>query len=204
MDAVHSALNPTVTAPPAWSRPEHRRALNDAGRRLVVVDVETVGLDPVPVGVVEVGWYDIGVGLGGRFVPPHDVHCADPVALDVCGYYRRGLDQEPTSSEKVDALHGLLSGAVLVNANPAFDAAWLATMFDDCGLSPRAPWHYRLVDTSAAAYWLSSDAPIGQMPGLARAAEVFGVPLNNHHSALDDALSAAQQWHAAEDLRRRR
>lgn len=183
------------------ARARIRDQVNASGRRLVAVDVETTRLAAAPGSITEVGWFDIGAAVGGRFVPPHLLDDADPTALDIGGYYRRGLDREPPDPAAVPALHRLLTGATLIGANPAFDADHLDALFTWTGIQPVRPWNYRVVDVSAAAHWLNPNTEPGVTPGLAAAAEFFGVEQVGHHEALDDALTAARCWFAAETRR---
>lgn len=192
------------TQTPEWSIEEHREALNAAGIRLVVVDVETVSLDVRDGGVTEIGWYDINDAVGGSFVPPHSIEGADPKALEISRYHERIAHQTP-AREQVAELHRILGGdgsnVNIVGSYPEFDRKHLNQLFAEHGLSPD-PWGRRSVDVGAMFYWVSQ-RPIGSKQGLAAAAEEFGINNDDHHDAYSDAKVAAQVWHAMESRRAR-
>lgn len=198
----YAGLDIAVTAPPAWSVPAHRAALTAAGRRLVVVDTETTHLQAFPGSVTEIAWYELGTGIGGSFIPPHTLAGASAQALDVSRYYER-IAGKAHDDAQVDAFHAMLAAgtrAVIVGSNPNFDRAQLNALFAWRGL-PTDPWHRRLIDPAAAAYWLFGDSPIGVPTGLAAAAELCNVDAEGHHDALVDVLITAQVWHACETRR---
>lgn len=163
-------------------------------RAIIVVDTETTGLDPLRHDVCEVGWLTLA-GLGaGCFVPPHSTRGADPDALAVNRYWDRipGRVQD-TDYHAATELHRALTGNTLAGSNPAFDALFLAHLFNDAGLDPIQPWHHRLLDVSAYAAGLLGIEP-GQLPGLSTIAARLGIgrPETTAHTAFGDAqLTAA-------------
>lgn len=194
------------TTPPDWLRPEFRQQVKDAGVRLIVVDVETTSLTSYEGSVTEVAWLDVADGVGGAFIPPHDLSNADPVSLEISRYEER-LAGQPTDAAQVARLHALLSGesdgsgiqATIVGSNPSFDKEHLNALFRMHGLS-EDPWNRRQVDVGAAAYWYS-ERPVGKIQGLGVAADEFGVDRSGHHDAYMDVVMTAKVLDAMEEQR---
>ncbi len=178
---------------PAWLNASMQKQWRDLDVRLVSVDVETTGVAVRPGSVTEIGWFDLGAGMGGQFIPPHNLNGADPKALEISRYAERIAGQD-TDLEQVIALHRLLGGdgkkTVIVGSNPSFDQQHLAELFASRGLLAE-PWQRRAIDVAQGAFWAGiGDA--ANVPGLAAACKHFGIDNTNHHAALDDALVAAQ------------
>jgi DNA polymerase III epsilon subunit-like protein len=192
----HYGLTVTITAPD-WASADVQKAIRDQDVRLVSVDVETTGLTVTPGSVTEVGWFDIGAGVGGQFIPPHSIEGANPAALEVSRYHDRIAGSEMDAAQ-VAALHALLGGdgvkTVIVGSNPTFDQRHLAQMFTSAGLTAE-PWERRAIDIGQGAFWAGIGG-LHSVPGLATACEHFGVDNSNHHAALDDAIAAAQVFQA--------
>lgn len=139
---------------------------------LVILDVETTGLDPEKHSMWE-------VGLIHRTPDGHEtehlwqiklakweIDDADPKAFEVNRFHERyafaddsrhqvgemlhpcGVPHPMTRDELRTTLMALLTGAVLVGSNPTFDAAFLRNFLD------AAPWYHHTVDiaTLAAGY----------------------------------------------------
>lgn len=108
-------------------------------RRLIVVDVETTGLESHDI-CVEVGWHDVESGEHGSFVPAHDVAWvlanAHPRALEVNGYRERLVDAAQDDGTEVRRLHERLGGHVMGGSNVRTDAVHVARLFDAAGLVP--------------------------------------------------------------------
>lgn len=125
--------------------------LGDWPRPLVIVDVETNGLDRKRHRAVEVAWWNLHTGERGEFVPIHNVSKvlarADIRALQLNRYIDR-LAEAPQDIDYVELnrLHDQLVDATLVGSNPGFDVAFLAAMFRRGGRLNVEPWHYRLFD----------------------------------------------------------
>lgn len=196
----YEGLTLRLTSPPAWSTKAERDALAEAKVRMIVVDVETTALHPHAGSVTEIAWLDLNDGVGGCFLPPHNLDHADEKALEV-SRYRERIAGQPTDQHQVARFHELLAGAIIVGSNPQFDKNHLNQLFEWQGL-PIDPWRYRMADVGAAAYWLSGRS-IGDMTGLASAAAITGVENPAHHDAWNDVWVTAQVWHTLEQRRRR-
>lgn len=162
--------------------------------RLVYLDTETTGLNPMIHDAWEVAWaVDDGPVL--TTLLGHGLATADPTALAINQYYARTADKlvridrfdrkdyryypkETRESELHEALHG----ATIVGANPAFDAAFLQQRWGCWG---NAPWKYRMLDIeSYAAAVFDLEVPIG----LGNIAARLGIDQAAAHTADDDVL----------------
>lgn len=181
-------------------------------RRYVVVDLETTGLhtgtaSPVEIAAVELlppaeddvtGWT---YGRTIEFVPytRRDViAAADDDALATNRWFERRLYRRMLTAtetfDKARALTDLLDNAVLVGANPAYDAAilhrWLA---DNNAIDPfdPAPWHFRLHDVEVAAEYVHNH---DHTPSLREACKVAGFDIEraHAHTAMGDAMATAE------------
>ena len=165
-------------------------------REIIVVDVETTGLEVSRHTTVEVAWWHLGTGQRGRFVPPHRVSevlsNADVSALRVNRYIDRlaDADQDHDGSgarELADALHC----NTLAGSNPAFDARFLTSMFfdyEDCELAGLPTWHHRLLDLSAYAAGVLGLPPT-ELPGLSTVCELLEVTNAAPHTADGDVTA---------------
>lgn len=150
----------------------------------VYLDTETTGLDPGLHEVWEIA-YAVDDGPVLECAVGHVGASADPKALAMNGYHQRATPVASMRSMEFEAtLRGLLSGASLVGANPAFDAAFLRARW---GV---APWKYRMLDVEAYAMpALGLDEP----KGLAFVAERLGVAAPDHSAAGD--VSVLRECH---------
>ena len=172
-------------------------------RQIIVVDVETNGLDPQRHTVVEVAWRNLGTGAGGVFVPPHNTSDvlagAEIKALQINRYIDRLATVERDSKgESVYKLAEQLAGNTLAGSNPTFDAAFLTHMFrgqydEDMTFIP--VWHHRLLDLSAYAAGVLG-LPFSELPGLAKVCELLEVELVDAHTAAGDVAATAECFDA--------
>lgn len=158
----------------------------------VYVDTETTGLDPDRHEVWEIA-YAVDDGPIRSGVVLHSLRHADPMALDMNGYWGRTKDVAPESCMEVETvLRGAFRpGMTLVGANPRFDAAFLRARWGE------EPFHYRLLDVEAYAMGaLGYDEPQG-LKTVAKdlRAEGFDVEHPDHSAAGDVATLRA--CHAA-------
>lgn len=171
-------------------------------RQIIVVDVETNGLDPSRHTTVEVAWWNLSTGDRGAFVPPHDISAtlatADIQALQVNRYVDRlaTAEQDDEGPFAAQLLWEALSGSTLAGSNPAFDARFLAKMFTK-GYKPyRAfydgtPWHHRLLDLSAYAAGVLG-LPPSVLPGLSTVCKHLDVALVGAHTAAGDVTATGE------------
>lgn len=184
------------------------------GRHLVVVDVESTGLDPARHVPVEVAAINMTTGEELRFVPRVAANAlvgmpVAPEALRINGYYERGLWADPiTYADTVDAyrlLWNMLDGNTFGGCNPSFDAGMLIAGYRHASLchvnfSNDAPpvWHHRLADISTMTAG-HLDLPPTDLPGLDRCCELLGVTNEAPHTAMGDARATAACFQALAD-----
>ncbi|WP_206474706.1 3'-5' exonuclease [Dietzia sp. KRD202] len=160
---------------------------------VIVVDVETSGLNPEQHSVLEVAAVPLNTsdGDGMTFAPalPADwLGEASFDALSLNKYFERRLWQAELSEADTEGclydLAELLDGAIFAGSNPAFDVAFLRPLFEQYGV--RFPQiHHRLLDLApyaAGALGIGTD-----LPGLARVCELLHIPHPDAHTALGDA-----------------
>lgn len=120
--------------------------------KLVFIDIETTGLDPMRHQAYEVCWWREESPSPSVLRLPHDLDYADDKALEVGQYHQRGFTPYRADGTTVSAILGLLTtslrDATLVGSNPGFDAAFLARILDG------PVWHHRLIDVAQAAQWI--------------------------------------------------
>ncbi|ANZ35553.1 hypothetical protein BBK82_05115 [Lentzea guizhouensis] len=166
-------------------------------RQIVVVDVETSGLDPAQHIAVEVAWVNLATGEHDVFVPPHNwrdvLVTADLRALRINGYLDRLVEAEQDRhGQAARALWDQLDGNTLAGCNPSFDAVFLRKMFDtvydldDHNIDGPPTWHHRLLDLSAYAAGALGIEP-HELPGLSTVCERLGVEHPDAHTAFGDA-----------------
>lgn len=166
----------------------------------VVVDCETTGLTKGRDIAVEVAWWDLVTGERGCFIPPHpgfDMDEASPEALELNGYWRRGLDNPNRwdDGSELTRLHTALTGRTLAGSNPAFDIAMLAPLFTAAGLAPE-PWHHRV---DALEGYARGRLGRRTLPGLARVCELLGVEAGDH-TAEADVTATGRCFQALDDM----
>lgn len=158
--------------------------------QIVFIDTETTGLEDHHE-VVEVGWVD---GLGtdsGSLIVPHTLVSADPEALQVNRYYKRGLNHrlQWRGLAELEQLSALLSNRIIAGANPGFDDRFLARLLH------RRVWRYRMIDVTQRAAQVM-DAPVLGLRDTAAALRErsrLDIP-EPDHTALGDALCARACW----------
>lgn len=183
------------------------RSRRDTGKPLVAIpthlvylDTETTGLDPAIHQVWEIA-YAVDDGPIHSAIVDHNAAYADQSALEVGHYHERmavydadWLD-DPTviarSDDLEDDLYGVLNGATIVGANPAFDAAILSARWDG-----EHPWHYRLLDIEVYAMpALGYDRPQGLITITQDLRALgFDIPLPDHTAAGDVTATRSCHW----------
>jgi hypothetical protein len=178
---------------------------------VIVVDVETNGLDPRVHQAVEVAWHNLATGATGEFVPPHDwrevVATGELRALRVNRYMDRLVDA-PHDVGYVLAIRlweqfggPLFQGdhaeerprARLAAMNPGFDAGFLSRLFAEVNQRTYdgrldldvAPWDYHLLDLGNYAAGVLGH-PVDAPPlSAGDIADILGVERGDHTAAGD-------------------
>ncbi|NJA56701.1 exonuclease domain-containing protein [Streptomyces sp. NEAU-H3] len=124
---------------------------------IAFIDTETTGLNPA----LHEAW-EVAIILREEdnrdvehlfHIPPRRFADADPKALEINRYMERVSNPDWQWNDRQDAahrIHNLLTGAVLVGSNPAFDANMLASLLSEIH-DIAAPWHYRTFDIATLA-----------------------------------------------------
>lgn len=127
--------------------------------RLVVLDIETTGLNPDVHEVWEIAW-SLDFGPIQSMIVPHALYRAESKALEVNGYNERGIGNHLVPVDWVSREEDLrrdLYDATILGANPAFDTAFLRRRWKGYD-----GWHHRLFDIeSYAAGVLNRNRPMG-------------------------------------------
>lgn len=170
-------------------------------RQLIVVDVETTGLEERHV-AIEVAAVNVQTGEELYFVPhvtSTALGAADREALQINRYYERGIWAQMdnlaiTTWAHWDQLRVMLLGNTLGGSNPRFDAPKLMRGINHWADRTKhlpEPWHYRLADLSAYAAG-ALGLPLTELPGLYKVCELLGVKNEEVHSAMGDARATAE------------
>lgn len=166
-------------------------------RQLIVVDLETTGLNTATCHPLEVAAVNTATGKEIRFVPfisRSALGNADFQALQVNRYFERGswedmLVDEGANRVAYEEPEEMLTGNTLGGSNPRFDAAVLARFMGEV-------WHHRLADLAAYAAPAMGLGP-EELPGLAKVCEHFGITNYAEHSAYGDAKATAACFQVA-------
>lgn len=162
-------------------------------RQLIVVDVETTGLDSSVHVPIEVAAVNFETGEELYFVPhlrPEDLVSASPEALEINRYFERGVWREmlspfDTRSRYIE-LFQMLDCNTLGGSNPRFDSDMLRRGYHIAVDSwPKEVWHHRLADIANYAGTALQLAP-HELVGLADVCKGLGVSHFDEHSALGD------------------
>lgn len=168
-------------------------------RHLIIVDLETTGLNIFRDEPLEVAALNVTTGEKIEFVPHVRrgvLMDASPEALAINRYYERELfDRMLTPAETLASFQELammLKGNTFAGSNPTFDSGMLRNVFiNRVGINPQ--WHHRLADISAITAGVFK-LPATELPGLADCCRHFGFPLENYeaHTAMGDVLATAE------------
>jgi DNA polymerase III subunit epsilon len=168
-------------------------------RQLIVIDVETTGLDVTRHVPIEVAAINVDTSEVITFVPyldPNDLANADPEALQINRYFERGVYKlmlsQAETARQYTRLWDMLRGNSFSGANPRFDHTMLLNAPHGHGLNlPLDHWHHRLPDVCSYVGGALGLYPAA-LPGLADCCELLGVVNECEHSALSDAKAAVE------------
>ncbi len=153
----------------------------------VVFDIETTGLSPSANKIIEIGAVKIEGGKVvdrfERFVNPE---CPIPYNITVLTSINDSMVMnEPTINEILPEFLRFAEGAILVAHNANFDTSFIKKNAEDLGY----PYDFTVLDTMTLAHVLIPE--LGRYT-LDRLCKQFGVVLENHHRACDDAAATAE------------
>lgn len=177
-------------------------------RPLAFIDTETTGLSPQKHEIIDVAiifdakvldtpksWTrhlkPISPGIVGWHtkIRPQRLEDAEPKALEVNKYDPKLWADAPPVSEVIDVLLDILtdSRAVLGGHNVNFDKEFIINTALRCFRSPRLGYH--LVDTVTVCYEHLVPCGLDSL-SLDNVRQYLGIPMQNNHTALQDAVDA--------------
>lgn len=174
---------------------------------LIVVDVETSGLDPTCHDVLEVAAIDLATGEDLTFVPTPVrgswLEEADPDALRINRYFERAVYRDrvdvDTTRDRWRLLADILDGNIIAGANPQFDASFVDAAMRHWGIECRRRHQLRDLATYAAGV-LGIDP--AELVSSASIFESLGVVNDSPHSAWGDAAATADAFRTLLDRQR--
>lgn len=167
---------------------------------MLIVDTETLGLDPRRHRPWEVAIIDLDVDNWERWIwRPHPrwYGLADVDSLRINGFGDRAPDVHAPHVElaAAEAISALIDGRVVAGSNPDFDIRMLTAWLADHRLPCRP--HHRTVDipTLAAGRLIAEGHDVDWPIRSYRVSEQLGVnPPNDPHQALSDAMWCLRLW----------
>jgi len=169
-------------------------------RKLVFLDVETTGFDPIKHEIVELG--AVIVEPQGSYqnlkvlheldikVKPTRIEDADPGALRVNGYDEAQWMFAHDLKEVMQELSAKAKGCSIVAHNISFDWSFIQRAYDVTGVENTM--HYQKLDTLSMAFIkLRKDPDLSNL-SLRALCEYFGVVNTNAHTALADTRATVE------------
>lgn len=123
---------------------------------IIIVDIETTGLDPATAEIIEIGAIlvdkDTGLSLGTleTKIAPTSIETAEPQALAVNGYNAAEWEGAPTLTEAMTKFAEFARGATLMAYNVTFDYGFLREAFRKTGVQD--PMRYHRLDLLTLAW----------------------------------------------------
>ena len=168
---------------------------DNVSKPILVVDVETTGLDPTKDTVVQIA----ACKLNGdtRLGDPAFVTYVRPesristTAEAVHGLKLTDLRTAPSITEAIRAFNEYAPpDAVLCGHNIAFDAAFLKAAYTSAGI--KYPFDYHLLDVWSVSFFLLETQRIKLSPhNLSALCDLYGIPRGHKHDALEDVRATA-------------
>ena len=153
----------------------------------VVFDIETTGFSPESCKIIEIGAVRVEAGkITKRFSSFVNPEVPIPFRIEnLTGISDNMVLSAPAIGKVLPEFLEFCEGAVMVAHNAGFDMSFIEKNCEDLGIERE----FTVADTVAMARFL--------LPGLNRfkldtVAKALGVPLDNHHRAVDDAACTAE------------
>jgi DNA polymerase III alpha subunit (gram-positive type) len=161
---------------------------------VVVIDIETTGLDVEAHEITEVGLVRVTPDLGHEICRAsmrfqiERLADASQVALDIFGWSAAEWSGAVSRATHLGLVWSFCLQARPMGHNVPFDLRFLNKAFDDIGLA--RPWDMALPPIDTKTYCNRRKAELG-LPGakLDHACEHFKIPRPKVHRALDDAIA---------------
>lgn len=192
-------------------------------KKLVFVDIETTGLDPIDHDIIEIGLIEEDGKECSWWIElfPAELSVATSQALTINHYYER--KKNSGSYESKDRLHvviratreerekfarkfaTLTDGCVLAGFNVKFDQQFLELWLRRSGAAPT--WNYHVLDVATYAAGVAAGVGYYVPPpyGSRSTAELLQMPPQDEteqHTALGDARYSLAMWKRAYDIAR--
>jgi len=123
-------------------------------------------------------------------IRPEHLETADPKALEISGYNPEGWKNAISLKEMMEILTEKTKGTVLAGFVPFADYSFLDAAVTKTGIP--LDFHRRFLDINSYAY-----AKLGygwNDTGLSALCKKLGINLENHHTAMADALAAYEVY----------
>jgi oligoribonuclease (3'-5' exoribonuclease) len=158
---------------------------------LIFLDTETTGLEYDKHEIWEMA-VAVNDGPVTTHIVVHSLKTADPVALDMNGYFRRHPTGARSEGPMVDLeLREVLKGHTIVCANPTFDRIMMWMRWRE------EPYHYRSIDVeSMALAVLGYDRPRGLKTIFEDLREMGYSITAPDHTAYNDVVSLRECYNA--------
>jgi DNA polymerase III subunit alpha, Gram-positive type len=158
-----------------------------SGRGVVVLDLETTGLDSRQHAILEIAIRQENGRMWHTFIKPDldSLQKADPNALELCGYDPEKWRAAPSIEDVLPEIEKIIEWKVLVAHNISFDWGFLEAAFRKQNRTPPFCWK---VDTLSLAYAQLAPKGIDRL-NLKECCEFVGIPFseNRAHRADYDA-----------------
>jgi DNA polymerase III subunit epsilon len=178
--------------------------------KLLVIDTETGGLDPLQHSILSLAavvWEDKQIidSMEIKIWEGDDVVVTTPQALainkiDLTELARTGLTPSAAVAQLMEFVgkHFSLNSyndAILVGHNVGFDVGFSKRLFRLAGVNWPKVFGHRTIDTSIVLQFLiiATGFPL-KTPNSKEAFEFFGVTPKNAHTAIDDAMATAEMF----------
>lgn len=134
-----------------WSEYYNIMAYPPQDRSLIVVDLETSGLDPVKHEILEFACFNEKKGSHHSFkIKPRNIETASERALEINGYSEEAWKDAMEPEDALHRINELLTGGIYLGQNIPFDLRFLNASFDRYGI--KSLLGRRHVDTMTLAY----------------------------------------------------
>ena len=152
----------------------------------VVFDIETTGLSPLTESITEIGAVKVS---GGKIVDTYStfVNPQKPIPakiVELTGITDDMVADAPTIEKVLPEFYDFVGDAPLVAHNASFDTSFIKKVSKDIGME----YDFCSIDTLSLARCLVDGIKNYKLDTLTKH---FGIKLENHHRACDDALATA-------------
>ncbi|MGO8994722.1 MAG: exonuclease domain-containing protein [Polyangiaceae bacterium] len=176
-----------------------------ASRRLLFVDVETTGLDPVRHEIIELAAVRVHPQLlfierelVTRVRPQFPERCSMETA-SINGFDPQKWDHEPDIYDALKRFAPLAEGCILAGHNVGFDKAFLAAGYRRAGLEEPKMDHHT-IDTATLAWPLAVAGALESL-SLGPVCDLLGIRNEGAHSARRDVARAMEVYRRLMALR---